>query len=53
MWLDPVRPVPAAFVSHAHALGAAASASVVASHETLALFGAVGSVASGARALGW
>jgi putative mRNA 3-end processing factor len=53
LWLDPVRPVPAAFVSHAHAVSAAASARVLASRETLALIGALGGVTSGARALGW
>jgi putative mRNA 3-end processing factor len=54
LWLDPVRPARAAFVSHAHATQAMASGSVLASRETLALAEALGAPSSGsARAMDW
>jgi putative mRNA 3-end processing factor len=53
-WLDPVRPVPLAFVSHVHAAAAAAgSARVLASRETMLLAGAVGVPTAGFDALAW
>lgn len=54
LWLDPTRPVPLAFVSHAHAARAAAgSARVIASRETLALATALGMTMSDAQPLEW
>lgn len=53
LWLDPARPVPLAFVSHAHAARAAAgSGRVLASRETLALASSLG-VALGGEAVAW
>jgi putative mRNA 3-end processing factor len=52
LWLDPTRPVPLAFVSHAHAARAAAgSGRVLASRETLALASALGVTLEGAQPL--
>jgi putative mRNA 3-end processing factor len=53
LWLDPGRAAPAAFLSHAHAFGGMASASVLASRETLALADALGARSDTARALSW
>jgi putative mRNA 3-end processing factor len=53
-WLDPVRAVPLAFVSHVHAATAAAgSARVLASRETLLLAGALGVPTAGFEGLAW
>jgi putative mRNA 3-end processing factor len=52
LWLDPVRPTPAAFVSHAHATAGGERA--LASPETIALAVACGRpIASAPQALGW
>jgi putative mRNA 3-end processing factor len=54
LWLDPVRPVPLAFVSHAHAAPAAAGSTIVlASRETIALAGALGVTFADARVVQW
>jgi putative mRNA 3-end processing factor len=53
LWLDPLGPAPAAFVSHAHAVRAAASERVLASAETLGLFRAMVTATGDARPLGW
>jgi putative mRNA 3-end processing factor len=54
VWLDPLRAVPLAFVSHAHAARAAeGSARMLASPETLGLAAALGVEVSSAQAVGW
>jgi putative mRNA 3-end processing factor len=54
LWLDPTRPVPLAFVSHAHAARAAAgSGRVLASRETLALASALGVTVASAQVIEW
>lgn len=54
LWLNPTRPVAAAFVSHAHAVRAAGDCGrVLASPETLALAGAPAVTSTNASAIGW
>jgi putative mRNA 3-end processing factor len=54
LWLDPLRPVPLAFVSHAHAARPAQGSTIVlASPETLALAAALGVTFADARAVTW
>jgi putative mRNA 3-end processing factor len=54
LWLDPISPAPAAFVSHAHAAaGARESTRVFATPDTLAVARALGTELTNATALGW
>lgn len=53
LWLDPLGPSPAAFVSHAHASSAFAGGRVVASAETMALARGLGAAAAEGVAIDW
>ena len=53
LWLDPLRPSPAAFVSHAHALTGFASGRLLASPETIALARHLGTTAPESVAIDW
>jgi putative mRNA 3-end processing factor len=53
LWLDPLRPAPAAFVSHAHALTGCGSGRVLASPETIALARGLGIAVPEAVTIEW
>jgi len=53
LWLDPIRPAPLAFVSHAHAAKGAGGGRALASPETLAIAGALGGDEGNGDAVGW